>query len=489
MPNPAKTLVWMVKSFRAVACFGAFIFIVLVGCSPSPAPVPSANTSTVGLSYPIVDNNRLLTDAELQTLADPANPVEPPAVRAWIQQNHRVLRSLVVDKDFSDLQFFKSVLGNKRLVQLGESGHGVREFNMAKTRLIKFLHQEMGYDVIAFESGLFECYDADQRAAEFATPLQMMGASIFGVWSTVEVEELFRYIQTTKSSARPLLLAGFDSQRSAAFRDFRRPAFFRSLMSSIDATAAQQAFAHDSAFSARYAVAGQTSGGYQQFSRDLQNELQRWLTGYEAIAEFCERNRVRLGQTANNPIIPLFAAQCARSAAEFVKQIAATNGGGMIRDKAMAQNIDFLLKTMYPDKKIMVWAHNYHIRHANTQTLILPGLTPGINVHGEYLVELGRRNDMYTIGLLMYRGSAAANNRQVYAINSVTAGSIESIAYQARKHYLFFDMTSQVRSDSTVWMFEQRVAKEWGVNQLLGVWRNQYDGILFIDAVNPPVYR
>jgi erythromycin esterase len=200
---------------------------------------------------------------------------------------------------------------------------------------------------------------------------------------------------------------------------------------------------------------------------------------------------MRLGQNANNPIIPLFAAQCARSAAEFVKQLAASNSsaGEMIRDKAMAQNIDFLLKTMYPDKKIMVWAHNYHIRHANTQTLVLPSLTPGINVHGEYLVELGRRNDMYTIGLLMYRGSAAANNRQVYDINSVTVGSIESIAYQARKHYLFFDMTSQVRSDSTVWMFEQRVAKEWGVNQLLGVWRNQYDGILFIDAVNPPAYR
>ena len=48
-------------------------------------------------------------------------------------------------------------------MQLGESGHGVAEFNHAKVRLIKFLHQQMGFDVIAFESGLFECFNADRH--------------------------------------------------------------------------------------------------------------------------------------------------------------------------------------------------------------------------------------------------------------------------------------------------------------------------------------
>jgi len=224
----------------------ALLTIAAHACSPnSPEPVRST-----GSLYPPITNSRLLTDEELRTLTDTAAAVEPPEVRAWMQQNHHVLRSLVVDKDFSDLQFLKTVIGNKRLVQLGESGHGVREFNMARTRLVKFLHQEMGFDVIAFESGLYECYDAGQRAREFSTPLQMMYSSIHGVWSTAEVEELFRYTQSTKSTSRPLTLAGFDSQRSAAFQDFRRPAMFRSLMAHIDSAAAQRAFVHDSSFSA-----------------------------------------------------------------------------------------------------------------------------------------------------------------------------------------------------------------------------------------------
>ena len=55
---------------------------------------------------------------------------------------------------YKDLAMLKPLLHDKRIVFLGESSHGVAEFNLAKTRLIQFLHQEMGYNVLAFESGL-----------------------------------------------------------------------------------------------------------------------------------------------------------------------------------------------------------------------------------------------------------------------------------------------------------------------------------------------
>lgn len=44
---------------------------------------------------------------------------------------------------FKDLQMLKPLLHDKRIVFLGESSHGVGEFNLAKTRLVQFLHQEM----------------------------------------------------------------------------------------------------------------------------------------------------------------------------------------------------------------------------------------------------------------------------------------------------------------------------------------------------------
>src|SRR5688572_17431025 len=136
---------------------------------------------------------------------------------SWARANHHPIASLqTVEGDtFADLQFFKSILKDRRIVQLGESGHGVAEFNHAKVRLIKFLHQQMGFDVMAFESGLFECYQANRTAAVNAAAATMRGC-IFGVWHTDEVVPLFEYIKSTWNTDRPLLLAGFDTQISSA---------------------------------------------------------------------------------------------------------------------------------------------------------------------------------------------------------------------------------------------------------------------------------
>ena len=101
---------------------------------------------------------------------------------SWARANHHPIAAVEsADGDsFEDLQFFKTVLRDRRIVQLGESGHGVAEFNHAKVRLIKFLHQQMGFDVIAFESGIFECFHADRTAAA-NTALVTMRNCIFGV--------------------------------------------------------------------------------------------------------------------------------------------------------------------------------------------------------------------------------------------------------------------------------------------------------------------
>ena len=51
----------------------------------------------------------------------------------------------IESNSFTDLDMLKPLLQDKRIVFLGESSHGVAEFNLAKTRLIQFLHKEMGY--------------------------------------------------------------------------------------------------------------------------------------------------------------------------------------------------------------------------------------------------------------------------------------------------------------------------------------------------------
>src|SRR5690554_1465346 len=57
--------------------------------------------------------------------------------------------------DFSDLEFLKKELKNKKIIVLGESGHGDGASFEAKTRLVKFLVEEMDYSTLAFEGGGF----------------------------------------------------------------------------------------------------------------------------------------------------------------------------------------------------------------------------------------------------------------------------------------------------------------------------------------------
>ncbi len=149
---------------------------------------------------------------------------QPASWIAWARDHHNPIASIAANPNdtYADLEFLRSVLDGRRLVQLGESGHGVAEFSQAKVRLIKFMHERMGFDVLAFESGLFECYMANQLTGSGA---QMMSSSIFGVWFTEDVKALFEYIKQTQQTEHPLILAGFDTQTSSSAGAAQRPRF------------------------------------------------------------------------------------------------------------------------------------------------------------------------------------------------------------------------------------------------------------------------
>ena len=56
------------------------------------------------------------------------------------------------------------------------------------------------------------------------------------------------------------------------------------------------------------------------------------------------------------------------------------------------------------DRKILVWAHNFHVQHDATE--LAP---PSVNMG--YHVARRHRDELYTIGLFMYWGHAAWNDR------------------------------------------------------------------------------
>jgi erythromycin esterase len=107
---------------------------------------------------------------------------------------------------------------------------------------------------------------------------------------------------------------------------------------------------------------------------------------------------------------------------------------------------------------------------------------------GTWVVER-HRPELYTIGLFMYRGSAAMNNRVVYPITQATAGTFESILHRAPWRYSFVDFSQAKRERGSEWIFRPITGLSWGTNRERFVPRDEYDGVLFIDLVHAPSYR
>ena len=397
---------------------------------------------------------------------------QPASWIAWARDHHHPIASIAANPDdtYADLEFLRGVLDGRRIVQLGESGHGVAEFSQAKIRLIKFMHERLGYDVLAFESGLFECYMANQLTGSGA---QMMQSSIFGVWHTEDVKELFNYIKQTQQTERPLILAGFDTQTSSSAGAVQRPRFFHTVIDAIDHDYAAEVLVFDAE-----TLVGLRSGSPYAVANET-----RIVEFYERLRTWLTEHRVALDAAFPGDPRPMIAERAAFSVIQFVRQLAAgTNNVQVteIRDSGMAENYTFLARRLYPDKKIMAWAHNFHIRHANAAASGSPTM-------GTWVAER-LRSELYTIGLFMNRGTAAQNNRSIYAIQPAPASAMEGVLAAIGPPMLFVDFLHQTRQTGTEWFFDRIITREWGTNSVTMVPRDQYDGVLFIDSVKPPTY-
>ncbi|MCI0585478.1 MAG: erythromycin esterase family protein, partial [Planctomycetes bacterium] len=143
---------------------------------------------------------------------EPAKALDS-GIRKWLDARAVKVRSLDEKAPLGDLAPLKEILKDARIVQLGENTHGDGACFEAKVRLVRFLHEEMGFEVLAFESGLFECESANGLLRK-GDAAGAMDASIFGIWHTAPVRRLFRYLVDRAKVPKPLHLSGFDCRWS-----------------------------------------------------------------------------------------------------------------------------------------------------------------------------------------------------------------------------------------------------------------------------------
>lgn len=404
----------------------------------------------------------------------------------YIKANAKPLRSIdPLDTNYVDLSFLQSYLKDRDIVELGESGHGVAEFSQAKVRLIKYLHEQLGYDVLAFESSILSTYLANEQASQW-TPPELMQNSIFAVWSTTDVQQLFAYIRSTQGTAHPLILAGFDVQLTTPYEWQVRPGVFQEVVGKIDPAYAQQVQDMDEAF---------IQGCIQTFQGNYDYIVTNYAdlkTKYQALTSFLDANEAQIRAAySSRPVFPAVVRQAAWGMSAYLDEVYNTAlntpvgnvASNVDRDAGMALNLEFLIDKVYPGKKFMVWAHNVHIMHDATVYSSQGWVNMGKNIFQKY------GNRVYTLGLYMYQGTAAGNDRKVYTISPALPDSVEGLLHTASGAFVFLDIAGAPSSvNETSWMRGSYPIREWGVDGGVMSVSSEYDGVLQIDTVHPPTY-
>jgi erythromycin esterase len=435
--------------------------------------------SGTGLAYVVACSNQ-----DSQICNNQAVASAPPPTQQWVSyvksQANPIQSIDPTNTDYSDLAFLGPILQGRDIVELGESGHGVAQYSQAKIRLIKYLHEQLGYDVIAFESSILSTYIGNEQSSQW-TPTQIMQNSIFQVWWTSDVVDLFSYIQSTQSTAHPLTLTGFDVQLTTPYEWQNRPTLFQQVVGQVDPTYAQQVYDMDQTFDQNWDSNSYILANYS----DLK-------TKYKALTAYLDANMAQIQKAyPTRPLFPLVVRQAAWGMSAFLDELndsALSTPENYVdsnspRDAGMATNLEMLIDNLYAGKKVMVWAHNAHIMHNGSIYDNDDFQNMGSFIFSKY----GTR--VYTLGLYMYQGTATDNTRSIYTIPPASAVSVEGLLHTAGDPYVFLDLSEvSGSSDETAWMYEDYPIREWGVNEGEMIVTSEYDGILQIDTVNPPNY-
>lgn len=270
---------------------------------------------------------------------------------------------------------------------LGESSHGVAEFSLAKTRIIQFLHQEMGYNVLAFESGMGNVMNA-QGKIDKQSAQQTMKDGIFGVWWSKETLPLFEYTKKTQSTEQPLMLAGFDIQQQGAFTDggWLENNQLAKQFSEVENQLVDWTYSKD--LKGYQKAKPSIIDVYKQVKSQIplkEKELKAAYPSEPHITKLMERtlaDRIRLAEEYVELSIQSNVDIEQNKYDSFFKTME-------WRDQGMLENLLWLAEEIYPTEKFIVWAHNDHIRKAQSEVM---GSPYALNLMGERLPDIYKKN-------------------------------------------------------------------------------------------------
>ena len=374
--------------------------------------------------------------------------------------------------EYSDLSFLKNELKDKRIVFLGESCHGVNDLNVLKFRLLRYLHEELDFDVLIFEGNIGDCFYVDLNS-DILTGKQMMCHSIFTTWWVKSNIDMFDYIKEND-----MCFAGMDIQSSGVILKRK---YYNNFGISIPLT--DELYKTDSVLYYNYNL----QSPFVRLGVDYDREVAR-IKLLEPVKQFLIQSYTKIlngieAETNTVSVNNLIMLQkiiknkiCELSKDTYDCSNYNTLYGGKSRDFMMACNFNFLADTVYSDKKIIVWAHNLHI----AKSIYSAGVTywPMGSLISEKL-----QKESYFIGLFV---SSGENNKfvKIDKLNNFDKNSIESIMDFSCYQTTFLQIPAIEKSNHfNSFMFTPLYQYQHGDSKFSTIMSKSFDALILLKNV------
>ncbi len=408
-----------------------------------------------------------------------------------------------------DMDAVGSLIGEARLVALGEGLHGVAEPLEFRNRIFQWLVENKGFTAIALESGIIESRVVHRYVCEGQGELGSVLADGLG-WTFDRLPQnasLIRWLRDYNEKVTPgrkLNFYGFDVPGSPG-----EPRAARGVDTGLRATLEYLAAVDGEsgrAFQSRLASllpylrfgpwCDPDRHGYQELGAAERDELTTAIAELIALLQRGEKLCIA-ASTPEEYAWAVRAAIGARQVDEWLRRIpigwkpsgSAPRLGsdqdrwlvdaGEIRDCAMAANLEWIFQQEGPRGKVLVFAHNYHISGAPLHAS-WAGAT-ALRPLGTYLRARGG-HDLLIVGHLLNRGQYVGEEA-IEVLGDPEPASIEGLASQVGTSSFLLDLR-QAPATLREWLQQEHSLRAGSATLVLPLSR-AFDVLFYADSVTP----
>lgn len=400
-------------------------------------------------------------------------------VLSSLRANAIPLATTSPDSGLADLAALRQVVGDARIVLLGQATHGTREFFQLGHQMIKYLVTEMGFSTLMIEAFWSRGLPVNDflRSGEGSADSALAQLGMW-IWDTEEIRDLLRWVREYNQGVaeqRRVRFYGLDMQDGwSSMRGVVE--YLREVDPEYASQVAVKLTALDS-IQASYDLVR----GYGKRPPALLRDMSATIDGISTRLDNRRDNYVRRSSSERWTIARQHATILAQAHESW--SLPDWPNVGDLRDRFMADNAASLLQQAGRDAKVIIWAHNAHVARGlwNDRRALGWHLAQR---HGSAMVVFGFGFNQGSLQAWDRQGSAVVEHTVEPAPEATVSGTLAAVGLPL----FFIDLRRASEAGPlAAWLSSRHPERTFGSGINSGdtpaqiVPREVYDAIVFVD--------